>query len=631
MLTANLSKGNTDYWLILASLILIPFYLLVFYPLTQAGFFYDDIHNSLLSGTLRLEDKNLSTFILEQMTGWITSSGRIYPLAAITGSPFYYIFTDPFDYQLCRMVFVFLSAASFAWLIKLITKKSEIGLLFLFLIPIFWSVQKGCDSLTSFAILLQVLAIFSGLSLCFYVKARESNNKTFYALSLALYLCALLTYEIAIAVFFAILCLEWIQKKSLKDFLINISGYLAITATYSIATLALRYCINPTVSYDGVMLGELRKMPSTFIKQLLATLPLNSLYHFLFSDLIFDAGKLTKSNNQNIFLAILPISLFCFYRLLIRLEIDRQSVKKLVIIACCCLFIPALIISFIGKYQFWLSTVPYGYLPQYGYLPLYLQYFGLSILFLVWCNKRLACSISAVYRRRMTILISTLASLTLYASIEFNYSMILDLNKPYEKDIKLLMAEALRNGLLSEISYSTKNTYGIGGNAPKSIIFSAALRETDQPPLIIGNVGFLTPSFVAQHSRLIANTIAIKSRDANSLPNNIKSSGKKTFSKNRQIFLLNPVQTNSESGYVIFAKINSVDYKITDGALEITSYSLSNPRIFLRNKSAEDSSKIFATLNKFFASKQSSKISHADENSWEIVDFSGNNIRFTPE
>ncbi len=630
MLTANLSKGNTNYWLILASLMLIPFYLLVFYPLTQAGFFYDDAYNSLISGTLRLEDKNLSEYIFAAIIGSITSSGRIYPLSTLAVYP-HYIFTDPFEYQLCRMVFIFLSVASFAWLIKLITKKSEIGLLFLFLIPIFWSVQTFCDSLTSFSILLQILAIFSGLSLCFYIKARESNNKTFYALSLALYLCALLTYEIAIAVFFAILCLEWIQKKSLKDFLINISGYLAITATYSIATLALRYCINPTVSYDGVMLGELRKMPSTFIKQLLATLPLNSLYHFLFSDLIFDAGKLTKSNNQNIFLAILPISLFCFYRLLIRLEIDRRSVKKLVIIACCCLFIPALVISFIGKYQFWLSIVPYGYLPQYGYLPLYLQYFGLSILFLVWCNKRLACSISAVYRRRMTILISTLASLTLYASIEFNYSMILDLNKLNEKDIKLLAAEALRNGLLSEISYSTKNTYGIGGKVPKSIIFSAALREADQPPLIIGNVGLLTPSFVAQHSRLIANTAAIKSRDANSLPNNIKSSGKKTFSKNRQIFLLNPVQTNSESGYVIFAKINSVDYKITDGALEITSYSLSNPRIFLRSKSAEDSSKIFATLNKFFASKQSPKIYHADKNDWEIIGFSSNNIRFTPE
>ncbi len=318
MLTANLSKSKTDYWLILASLMLVPFYLLVFYPLTQAGFFYDDILNSLTLGILRLEDKNLSTFILEQITSWITSSGRIYPLFAITTYPFHYIFTDPFDYQLCRMVFVFLSAASFAWLIKLITKKSEIGLLFLFLIPIFWSVQEGFDSLTGVAILLQILAIFSGLSLCFYVKARESNNKTFYALSLALYLCALLTYEIGIAVFFVILCLEWFQKKSLKDFLINISGYLAITATYSIATLALRYYINPTVSYNGVMLGELRKVPSAFIKQLLATFPLNALNHFLFS-----GGKFTKSNNPNIFLAILPISLFCFYRLLIRLEIDR--------------------------------------------------------------------------------------------------------------------------------------------------------------------------------------------------------------------------------------------------------------------------------------------------------------------
>ena len=438
--------------------------------------------------------------------------------------------------------------------------------------------------------------------MCFYVKARESNNKTFYAL-------------------IVILCLEWFQKKSLKDFLINISGYLAITAIYSIATLALRYYINPTVSYNGVMLGELRKVPSAFIKQLLATFPLNALNHFLFS-----GGKFTKSNNPNIFLAILPISLFCFYRLLIRLEIDQQSVKKLVIIACCLLFIPALLIAFIQKYQIWLSHV------GYGYLPLYLQYFGLSILFLVWCNKRLAHSISAVYRRRMTILISALASLTLYASIEFNYGLISNINKAFEKDVKLLAAEALKNGLLSEISGPTTNTYKLGNqSAPKTIILSAALKATDQPPLIIGTLGFFPPSFIAQHSNLIANTVATKSRDENQLPKNTKFSGKKTFSKNQRIFLLSPFQTGPDSGYVIFAKINSVDYKIIDGDLKITSYSISNPRIFLRGKSAEDLSKIFVTLDKSFTSKQSSKISHADKNSWEIVDFSGNNIRFTPE
>lgn len=265
-------------------------------------------------------------------------------------------------------------------------------------------------------------------------------------------------------------------------------------------------------------------------------------------------------------------------------------------------------------------------------MPLYLQYFGLSILFLVWCNKRLACSISTVYRRRMTILISALASLTLYASIEFNYSLISNINKAYEKDVKLLAAEALKNGLLSEISDSTTNTYKLGNqSAPKTIILSAALKDTDQPPLIIGTLGFFPPSFIAQHSNLIANTVATKSRDENQLPNNVKSSGKKTFSKNQRIFLLSPVQTGPDSGYVIFAKINSVDYKIIDGDLKITSYSISNPRIFLRGKSAEDLSKIFVTLDKSFTSKQSSKISHADKNSWEIVDFSGNNIRFTPE
>ena len=232
----------------------------------------------------------------------------------------------------------------------------------------------------------------------------------------------------------------------------------------------------------------------------------------------------------------------------------------------------------------------------------------------------------------MTILISALASLTLYASIEFNYSLISNINKAYEKDVKLLAAEALKNGLLSEISDSTTSTYKLGNqSAPKTIILSAALKDTDQPPLIIGTLGFFPPSFIAQHSNLIANTVATKSRDENQLPNNVKSSGKKTFSKNQRIFLLSPVQTGPDSGYVIFAKINSVNYKIIDGDLKITSYSISNPRIFLRGKSAEDLSKIFVTLDKSFTSKQSSKISHADKNSWEIVDFSGNNIRFTPE
>ena len=232
----------------------------------------------------------------------------------------------------------------------------------------------------------------------------------------------------------------------------------------------------------------------------------------------------------------------------------------------------------------------------------------------------------------MTILISALASLTLYASIEFNYSLISNINKAYEKDVKLLAAEALKNGLLSEISGPTTNTYKLGNqSAPKTIILSAALKDADQPPLIIGTLCFFPPSFIAQHSNLIANTVATKSRDENQLPNNVKSSGKKTFSKNQRIFLLSPVQTGPDSGYVIFAKINSVNYKIIDGDLKITSYSISNPRIFLRGKSAEDLSKIFVTLDKSFTSKQSSKISHADKNSWEIVDFSGNNIRFTPE
>jgi hypothetical protein len=152
-------------WLIF---LLIPFYALNFAPLLEAGFVGDDIYSVLIKAELQLSNTGLWKFITDDFVGWMVNGGRIFPLAIIAEHVFFYVFHEQASYQLARVIFIFLSLAACAWLVKLLTKSWEVGLLFLFLIPLFWSVQNFCDPLTSYGILLPLVTAY--LRDCFWIR-----------------------------------------------------------------------------------------------------------------------------------------------------------------------------------------------------------------------------------------------------------------------------------------------------------------------------------------------------------------------------------------------------------------------------------------------------------------------------
>ena len=173
----------------------------------------------------------------------------------------------------------------------------------------------------------------------------------------------MLTYEISFVVIPVIYCLAWIDRLSFKDFVKKTIPYTILISIYAIITLILRHKFSSAI-YDGTSFGNISQIPSTFIQQTIATLPLNSLlfdnpnrYHIAFSKIIVSS------------LILVLISISAFLKLFPSITLDKEAIKKINAVGLCFLLVPALMISCSFKYQNWLFSSRIGF----GYLPIYMQ------------------------------------------------------------------------------------------------------------------------------------------------------------------------------------------------------------------------------------------------------------------
>jgi hypothetical protein len=163
-------------------------------PILQAGFFSDDITNSIIPGTISLYKQGFWGSVLLGMQHWLTT-GRIFPFSAISTIAVFYLFPAVNEYQIVRSIFIWGSIFSFAWFIKVVAKNYAAALLFIFLVPLFWSMRTAPDPLTSFAIFLPLLVTFTAWTLIFYRYYQVSQQQKYLIASLVMYTCALCTYE----------------------------------------------------------------------------------------------------------------------------------------------------------------------------------------------------------------------------------------------------------------------------------------------------------------------------------------------------------------------------------------------------------------------------------------------------
>jgi hypothetical protein len=409
-------------------LLLLIVAIIVSIPILQAGFFSDDIFYSTADGAMRLAHQTLWQYTWQDAKGGSVSEGRLL-FASLFNDPIFYYFQSPLGYQIVRVVFIWLSVLSGAWFIQLTCKNTKISMLFIALFPLFWSISEMSNALVSYAIMLQVLVILILLGLCCFMKYLEKKNLLWCSGALVAYILALTIYEPAVILFFAIGIIAWDARASVKQFMLQMLPFLLISFAYLVIYYRLR---SHGGGYDGTAIGALNGHAiMTFIYQLTAAIPLSvGLFHAHW----LNAKILAPFFYSPLYCTIIVVLFFAawvlFYRLIKTCVLTQKQKHLLGGLALPFCIIPSILIAISIKYQVWVRL-------GYGYVPLYVQYVGMTFLFIVLCSKI----------KRLHALMAGLLSAILCLSFMFNLTSVQSLSDRF-KYPRALEQKAIQAGLL---------------------------------------------------------------------------------------------------------------------------------------------------------------------------------------
>ena len=552
------------------------FYFLIFLPILGAGYYGDDIFNSLIVGDMKFYDSSLLERIIDLSVFWATKSGRIAVGAHASYSTFHYVFDTQLSYQIARSVTIILSLLVFAWFIFLVTKKKENGLSLMLLVPSLWFSQIFCDSLTSFDVILPLTAIFIALTACFFVKYREGKSNYKY-LSLLSFIAALLVYDLGILAIMipAVLVFKDLLKTSkltkgtfYYEFLRELLPYIIIAILWVITVFYFRIQ-NEEINYDGLRFGNLRNVIVALIVQLSGTIPLTT-YNNRVSAYDISLGYKICS------ILLIPISFFLIRKYLSQLNIGKKNYFILVSSGLILLFAPAFMVSLSEKYQSWsIQSV------NSSYLQVYIQYIALALLILTRIDWHLSY-MNEKNSKKFIIFVSLIFSLLISFANYYNYKIIHLRNIEGGYNQRILVEESLKKGLLSfaskrQISQETRPEI----ISIESIISGDVDKLMSRYPTTISSIdNIFSPSFLLEHSDIAANLVKFDLTDYR------KFSGKtitKKISNNHNVFF---IETNNhpEFNYVITAQVTEIDYEIIKSHPAILGYKISNPQIFFSEK-----------------------------------------------
>ena len=413
-------------------LILLGFSALL-YPYSIAGFFFDDIFNSLLSGTTQYGDLSLIEFIEKQLRQWF-GVGRFFPISIIVGYSIWDFCDSLIKYRVIHLSFVALNGVLFFLFIRKISGSYRLAGLTILLLPLFFQFNPRWDGVTSFGPLNQLafsLVLISWLSLIQYLNTRL---KKFLWCSLFAEFLALSTYEVAVVVLPVQILLIYLyiskyhglRKRAFIGCTIVCLVYLAI-CIYLIA--------NRASSYEGIN-SSFTPSPLTFFYQFTSALPLS-----------FIANKILPVNfNLGLFLGLSVIYFLItikFWQITstqgeLNTHVHKRHKILLILIAVLLGAIPPALMALSSRYQ---EIVSYGD----PYIVVYIQYWGCALFF--------AILFEALFNKTKLIyvIVFLLVSLVIALTISVNASRIKDQNGTFLKP-RLDMQKAIDSGFMKQLN-----------------------------------------------------------------------------------------------------------------------------------------------------------------------------------
>ena len=353
--------------------------------LVPSGYYWDDAVNS----TLYLAEKNDSLSTLSHVRAFIGSYLRLGRVNVL--SFWYYFFfyiEDPAVYKALIILFILVNQLIFRQTLLefgLPLRYARAGMLIL---PLLLQTRVYQDPVSGFYGLMQVLSAEMLLTALFTLRWCRTGKGKHLALSLLFYGIGLFTYEVCYP-FIAMICLLiWSRRGNFLKALKSSLPYLVLTLAALIAVFAVRNSPLHDNQYVGVTFSlDPALIAHAALCQIGAGLPLSFYTAGNDGAVLGNVYPAASFMNYNFaaFLAdvgirdlVILLGFFLCFVLIRREKAEFASWYKerdLPILGFCFALLPSLTVALSNRYQGQL-------IPGLGYLPVYMQYFGVACLIL---------------------------------------------------------------------------------------------------------------------------------------------------------------------------------------------------------------------------------------------------------
>jgi hypothetical protein len=522
-------------------------------PILIAGFYSDDALNSLIKGNILYDHTALFSVIWREIVKWAHS--RFFPVILFLQYQFYYVFSNVIAYQIARVISIWASYLTFAWLLKEISKKEGVGILFLLFIPFFWSIRDFHDPFTSFGILLPFVTAMMGLALVCYLKFINTNKLHWQIASACTYICAILSYEIGIVTVLMMMILGGLRLPSFKKWLISLMPVAIITFVYLIIYGLIHYL--STEMYDGMVLGSTSKLIATWGAQLSATLPLS--YRLFAHEPALAASVLVKNVFNDPYLGSVIVYLFLtllglYYYFIKKLALTRSQVFCIISLGIALTVIPAGLIAASKKYQ---NLVSVGI----GYLPVYIQIVGANFILigLLGLLNRVLVNKIRLVQYVAYFLLATFCSLVTCFVLIFNMQIVQKVNNDWQNP-RILVEKASAFGLFDELPNNST--------------------------IVSQNHTFTSHNFFMQYAKKRVNFLDLLKLKEDGQVAAFSKNLIKVTDPNYMLMAFDHLSFSSD-GYIFLGQLRFADLQRIAPGIEKKGYAIYDPKLFILSRSAD--------------------------------------------
>ena len=428
-------KSIINFFIILSSIYFL-------YPILGSGYFSDDAYNSLIKGSMLEKNKNFIEYILDLNWGWLSNSGRFYPIGHLSQTFLFYFIENLFLFQIIKLTTILLSIYFFRLNIIIFSKSKLLGNLGTLILLIFFQFRQWHDPILGFAILLPLICLFLFSSLYYFQIFLENDKKKYLSRSLILYLLLILTYEITYPLIILYIAIIFFKSNLFNDVIFKLKYHYIILFLIIIITI-----------YFRLNVGD-KSYPS--LDQNFSLIPFFKSFGIqIFSGLSFSYFSKLKINfydNLQIIDLYLLVYFFIIFSLLRNLnlqKIDYKIILQFVILGALIILSQSFMVAISGHKDD-IITMGLGF----GYLPVLLEYFGFSLIYLSIFLVLFLKIQKRFIKNLFCIFFSLCLTLNGAINISNNNYIVHETNKFY-KYPRDLLKKGLSNKKNSELKQST--------------------------------------------------------------------------------------------------------------------------------------------------------------------------------